>query len=361
MSNLHGGNIDFFSNKYGVDKKNLIDFSGNINPLGVSPYLRMHLLNNINLITTYPDISYKELRLSIEGYSGVCHEKILVGNGTTELISLFIKTINPTNSMIIVPAYSEYVRELNNIGAKVKLFKLFEEDDFKINVDKLILEINESIQLLIICNPNNPTGSVIGEADISKILDKCLENDVYLMIDETYVEFCSDEIYNNSAKLIEKYSNLFIIRGTSKFFSIPGLRLGYAFCNNPRIIQKINDNKIPWSVNSLAASAGVVIFKDYDFILKTKNLIATERKKMITEIRNFGSAKVYNSNANFILIKLLNSDKNSECVFIELMRRNILVREASSFDFLNDSFIRFCILSPENNQLLLEALRDLIT
>ena len=189
---FHGSDLEKIEEIYGIKKEEIVSFSANVNPLGVSPLLRTTLADKIDAITTYPDREYTSLRKCIAAYCGTDHENVIVGNGSTELISLFIQIEHPKKAMIIGPTYSEYEREISLGGGTTLYYPLREKDDFRLDVNDFISHLNENIDLLVICNPNNPTSSCITSTDMRRILDACKEYDIYVMVDETYVEFAEN-------------------------------------------------------------------------------------------------------------------------------------------------------------------------
>ncbi len=224
---MHGGDLDAIERIYGIPKNEISDFSGNINPLGFPPKAAKKLAENISIVCNYPDKKYQTLRDSISKYTGASPENIVVGNGSTELISTFIKSVNAKKAVIMGPAYSEYENAVKLVGSDYKYFELREDEGFKLNIDRLLKELDESIGLFIACNPNNPTGTAILTEDMEKILIHCKANGISVMVDETYIEFSDSLQKIYSIPLAAKYDNLFVIRGISKFFAAPGLRLGY--------------------------------------------------------------------------------------------------------------------------------------
>lgn len=357
---FHGSDLERVAEHYHIDKDAIINFSGNVNPLGLSTNVLQQLSKHIDLIAKYPDRDYAELRRSIGQYIHVDSEGIIVGNGSTELISLFIKALHPNNALIIGPTYSEYEREIYINDGRSKYFPLLEEDDFNIGLDHLKDHLTDEVDLLVICNPNNPTSSAITRHDLRIILDHCLEWDIDVLIDETYVEFVPvvDDI--SAVSLTGFYPNLFIIRGVSKFFAAPGLRLGYGICGNPSMVHKINSMKNPWTINSLAAYAGELMLQDKAYIESTRTLIHNEQRRLTQILKQWKDVTVYPAYANFILIKLLNPEHTSHQVFDQLIQQGLMVRDASSFPFLSNRFIRFCILKPEDNDRLMTALRKIL-
>ncbi len=353
---FHGSDLEKIEEIYGIKKEEIVSFSANVNPLGVSPLLRTALADRIDAITSYPDREYTSLRKCIANYCNTDYENIIVGNGSTELISLFIQVEHPKKAMIIGPTYSEYEREISLGGGTTLYYPLKEKDDFRLNVDDFIAHLNESIDLLVICNPNNPTSSCITQANMRRILDACKEHDIYVMVDETYVEFAENMAEIDSIPLTNYYNNIVILRGTSKFFAAPGLRLGYAITGNRDLIKSINTRKNPWTINSLAVVAGEIMFKDQDYILATKKLITSERARMFNALNASPDYKVYQPSGNFILAKILRDDLTSQDLFDKAIRRKMMIRDCSTFPFLDEKYIRFCIMNPEDNDRLLDCL-----
>lgn len=353
---FHGSDLEKIEAIYGIKKEEIISFSANVNPLGVSPLLRNTLAEKIDAITSYPDREYTSLRKCIAAYCGTDYENVIVGNGSTELISLFIQIEHPKKAMIIGPTYSEYEREIALGGGTTLYYSLKEKDDFKLNVEDFISRLNEDIDLLVICNPNNPTSSCITRKDMRHILDACKEHDIYVMVDETYVEFADNMSEIDSVPLTNYYNNIIILRGTSKFFAAPGLRLGYAITGNRNLIKEINVRKNPWTINSLAVIAGETMFHDTDYINATRALICAERKRCYDALQASSVFKVYAPSGNFLLARILRDDITSEDLFDRTIREKMMIRDCSTFPFLDNKYIRFCFMNPEDNSRLLECL-----
>jgi threonine-phosphate decarboxylase len=355
---FHGSDLEKIEEIYGIRKEEIVSFSANVNPLGVSPLLRSTLSEKIDAITTYPDREYTSLRKCIAAYCNTDYTNIIVGNGSTELISLFIQIEHPKKAMIIGPTYSEYEREISLGGGTTLYYPLLEKDDFVLNTEDFIAHLNESIELLVICNPNNPTSSSITNKQMRCILDACKQLDIYVMVDETYVEFADNMHEISSIPLTNDYNNIVILRGTSKFFAAPGLRLGYAITGNHDLIKAINTRKNPWTINSLAVVAGETMFSDNAYIDATKNLISSERTRICKLLSASSDYKFYPPSGNFILLRILRDDVTSQELFDRAIRQKMMIRDCSTFPFLNDKFIRFCIMNPDDNDRLLRCLLD---
>ncbi|MCX4318626.1 histidinol-phosphate transaminase [Lachnospiraceae bacterium 38-14] len=346
---FHGSDLEKIEEVYKIPKESIISFSANVNPLGISPSLKNTLSQHLDAITAYPDREYTSLRTCIANYVRSEAENIIVGNGSTELISLFIQIERPKKAMIIGPTYSEYEREIFLGGGTTHYYPLKEKDDFRLDLEDFKEHLNESIDLLVICNPNNPTSSAISRQEMRGILDVCKQYDIFVMVDETYVEFADNVGDTTSIPLTNYYNNIIILRGTAKFFAAPGLRLGYAVTGNHDLIKAINTRKNPWTINSLAVIAGELMFTDQEYIEKTRELILAERKRIYKKFAESGMFKVYPPNANFLLAKILKDDITSQDLFDRAIRRGMMIRDCSTFPFLDQKYIRFCFMMPEDN------------
>lgn len=355
---FHGSDLEKIEQVYGIKKENIISFSANVNPLGISPNMRQTLSKHLDAITTYPDREYTSLRHCIAEYIHSDSENIIVGNGSTELISLFIQIEHPKKAMILGPTYSEYEREIFLGGGTTHYYPLKEADDFRLHLSDFTEHLNENIDLLVICNPNNPTSSVINRTQMRQILDVCKQYDIFVMVDETYVEFADNMEEITSVSLTNYYNNIIILRGTSKFFAAPGLRLGYAVTGNHDLIKSINTRKNPWTINSLAVIAGELMFRDEEYIQKTRELIAAERKRIYQTLQESPDFKAYPPNANFVLAKILRDDITSSDLFERAIKQGLMIRDCSTFPFLDQKYIRFCFMNPKDNQRLLNCLLD---
>ena len=355
---FHGSDLEKIEAIYHIKKEDITSFSANVNPLGISPLLRQELANNIDAITTYPDREYNSLRGAISEYIDIPMKDIAVGNGSTELISLFMKLIKPKKALILGPTYSEYERELSLCGSSVLYHRLKESEAFKLNLAALEQQLNHNIDLLVICNPNNPTSQAIKTDTMRDILDLCKQYGIYVLVDETYVEFAPNYEEITAVNFTGYYSNLIILRGISKFFAAPGLRLGYAICGNEDLLKELNQLKNPWTINSLAAIAGEIMFRDEDYIKKSRDYINKEREYVLSAISNFSHAKYYEPMGNFILIKILDQVTTSSQLFDTCMKQGLMIRDCSSFPFLDNSYIRFCFMSHEKNEELLHILKQ---
>lgn len=358
---FHGSDLETVERIYHLKKEEIVSFSSNVNPLGISQKLRETLAEHLDAIASYPDREYTKLRECIASYIGSRPEHIIVGNGATELISLFIQTLRPKKALIPAPTYSEYEREIALGGGAVLYYPLRERDEFRLEIEGFCGALNDSIDLLVLCNPNNPTSSAISRSGLRRILDACRKHRIFVMVDETYVEFAPDEAAITAVPLTAEYENLILLRGTSKFFAAPGLRLGYAVTGNQNTANAVNTRKNPWTINSLAEIAGRLMFTDKEYISRTKALISSERTRMLNVLNSWDFVKCYPPSGNFILMRSLCERVTAGTLFDRCIRKGLMIRDCSSFPGLDGSYVRFCVMMPKDNDRLLPAMREVFS
>ena len=356
---FHGSDIEKICEVYHLDPKNIIKFGANVNPLGLSENVKQQLASRLDILSSYPDRDYTTLRNTISEYCNVPAEFILPGNGSSELIALLIQERNPKHTLILGPTYSEYSRELSFSGSTQEYYHLREEDNFVLNVDDLCQTLEGNYDFLIICNPNNPTSSAITREDLKKLLTFCAEKNIFVMIDETYVEFAPDISEITAVTLTKEFTNLMVLRGVSKFYAAPGMRLGYGITGNLDFLKKMKEKQVPWSLNSLGALAGELMLQDKDYIHRTRELILSERTRLLQALAEIPTYKTYPAYANFILLKIQKPVLTSYDVFDACIRQGLMIRDCSSFECLDGEYIRFCIMNPEDNTRLLNILSSL--
>ena len=355
---FHGSDTAAVAAFYHIPEDEIVCFGANVNPLGLSDTLKADLAAHLDLLSSYPDRNYTALKKVIGTYCHIFPEHVIVGNGSTELISLLIQTRKPQKTLILGPTYSEYGRELDLVGSSVHTYLLKEADQFHLDIHAFCEEIKKGYDLVILCNPNNPTSSALRTAEIQAILDCCHDTDSFLMIDETYVEFAPDISEITSMSLIRSYDNLMILRGISKFYAAPGLRLGYGATSNRQFLQDLLLMQNPWSLNSLGAYAGEKMLQDQDYIQRTRELILSERERMCAELSKTDALTIYPAYANFVLVKINKEGVTSADVFEFLIKRGLMVRDCTSFKELGGEYFRFCIMAPEDNERLVQGIRD---
>ena len=351
MNNLgHGADLEYMANIYKKDTSKIIDFSSNINPI-IIDNIEKYIIESIDKCRSYPDIHYTNLRKNISKYINIKPEFIIPGNGATEIIYLLMKSIK-NRIAILNPTFSEYERSARLNNLEVINLNLMKDNDFNIDLSNIVENIDK-FDSLFICNPNNPNGKV---KNLDFLVDIIVKHNKLLIIDETFMEFVEDEAKYSLIKYIDKYENIFILKAVTKFFGLPGLRLGYGITSNKEIIKNIYKYKEPWTINSFAENLSNYIFFDKEYLKKSKSYYIKERNYMLKELKRIDKLYAYDTDTNFILIKLkgLKSYKLKEKLFKEA---DILIRDASNFIGLDDSFIRVAIKSHKENEIFINELK----
>ena len=380
---FHGGNIYKVFREKNI--KEILDYSSNINPYGIPESLKSRIIENLEILERYPDPDYVELREKLANLNNVNLSDIILGNGATEIIFLFMKVINPKKILIVSPTFGEYERavkateisgdtvslsssngdnkNIENKKIEIEYFELKESDDFKLNIGNLKNELENKYDLLIICNPNNPTGKFLKLAQTEEILKECNKYNTKLFIDEAFIEFLEDGMKESIINTEGNKKNLFVTRAFTKFFAIPGLRLGYGMYFDKELEQKISEKKEPWSVNNIAELAGLTVLDDTEYIEKTLKWITKEKIYMYEKLNEISGIKVYETEVNFITgkidEKLFSEGLNVKVLREKMLEQGILIRDASNFKFLDERFFRLAIKDRTSNDRVIEAMKEI--
>ena len=351
--NFHGGYVHNFSQK-------LLDFSSNINPLGVPDSFKAALQCNMEEFTKYPDINYIELRKAIGKYLAVEDISFIVpGNGAVELLYKTIQQSGKSRLISLKPTFSEYSRAALQCGMEYNAVDAFDSEYQDIDIEKILHKADHN-SAVVICNPNNPTGTLIFKSKLMQLVEGLKEKGALLIIDEAFMEFTLGYPDNSMLNELDKFDNLLVVKAATKFFGMPGIRLGYAISHNLKLVNKIRESIEPWNVNTAAVIAGCSMLKDSDYILNSKSWIAAERKNMFNDLNNIKGIKVYPSATNFHLIKLLHESLDAWQLKEKLLEKNILIRTPEGFEGLDGRYVRLAVKRAEDNKILVEVFKNII-
>lgn len=356
---FHGSDLEVIAKRYNMSIESIIPYASNVNPMGMSPLARQALLDNVDAISSYPERDYATLREHIANYTKAQPEQMILGSGTSDLIRLTFETVKPERTLIVGPTYGEYARMAQLSGSAVETYMLQNLDDFEMDVDMFTKALNDTIDMLILCNPNNPTSKLLSRGQLDTILNACLSHDIFVMIDEAYVEFVKDVDMATAIPLTRKYDNLIVLRSVSKFFAAPGIRFGYAITANEDFLASAANGKTPWNVNTFACVAGVM-FEDEHYINLTRSLIQTERNLIFSAMSTRKTIKVFKPDTNFILIKLLKEDQTASDVFDYCIQKGLMIRDCSDYEGLGSKYVRFCFLKPEQNDNMVNTILEIV-
>ncbi len=330
----HGGQIYDSAGNAG----DWLDFSANINPLGLSEKILRTLTENLRGVVNYPDPNAAELKRAISNRYDVPENNLVLLNGAAEFFYLYFNATRPKRVIIPVPSFSEYERAARAACCDVEFFITKPEENFSLDVEKLRADC------VILGRPNNPTGNLIS---LEKILQ--LAEVASVVVDESFIDFINVE---SARKFIsEKIS---VVQSLTKIFAIPGLRLGFAVVEG-NLARRLNLSKDVWNVNFLAQKAGVAALSDEDFLRRTRAWLATEKKFFIERLGNLRGVKIFQPSANFILFK----HERAEEILDSLRREKILLRSCANFAGLDKFYLRSAIKSREENLRLFNALEKI--
>ncbi len=340
---VHGGDVWRYS-------RTIIDFSANVNPLGPSKKVLEAIAEAASEVTSYPS-SGKELYHALAERHGVRPECVVLGNGSSELIKAFCEVFLSRGDTAIIPqpTFSEYEYFSALYGARIREVLIPPVGNADINSLR-------DVKAVFLCNPNNPTGGSTPLKGIESLAEEAERAGCVLLVDEAYVEFSE---LKSASQLVETFKNLVILRSMTKFYSIPGLRFGYAITSQEvaRYLKKVLP---PWNVNTIAMRAALAALEDEEFIRRSRWYLAGEKEHLFAELSRMPALRVYPSEANFFLINIRKTGMSSKEMKARLAEKGFLIRDCSSFRHLGEEHIRICVRRREDNQRLLSAMEELL-
>lgn len=330
----HGGQVYDAAGKAG----DWLDFSANINPLGLSEKILQTLEENLRGIVNYPDPQAAELKRAIANRYDVPEKNLVLLNGAAEFFYLYFNAMRPARVIIPVPSFSEYERAARAAGCDVKYFFTKAAESFSIDVDKLEATANDCV---IIGRPNNPTGNLISTEEILRLAEVAS-----VIVDESFIDFLDVESVKKFAS-----ERIAVVQSLTKIFAIPGLRLGFAVVEE-NLATRLNLSKDVWNVNFLAQKAGVVALSDEEFLRRTRAWLEVEKKFFVDRLSNLRGVEVFAPTVNFVLFR----HEQAERILKDLRREKILLRSCANFVGLDNTYLRSAIRSREENLNLFNAL-----
>ena len=345
-----GGNIYRLAEELKMQERQVMDFSASANPLGVSKKIKAELRRHLKFLNHYPDTDTRRLRKRLSQYHGIDPETILCGNGSTELIHLTARVLNPKKVLVTAPTYSGYERAVRiSSGTQVASFRLQKENNFDIEPDALIqaMEGELSCDMVFLCNPNNPTGRLLKREDVKRIAEAAKEIRCYLIVDEAFIDYCPED---SVMKYAGENPYLIVMRTMAHFHALSGLRIGYGVFPHD-LVRRLREDKEPWTVNSLAQKAAVVALQDKVYRKETFSLLKQEKRLLEKNFKKLG-IEVLPSDTNFYLLRTPDAVEISK----HLKQRGILVRDCSDFRGLDNSYMRVAVKSHKENSILIREL-----
>lgn len=347
----HGGNVFAIARQLGCPPEEIVDFSASINPLGPAPGVREAVAAAFDRLGHYPDSDCAPLAAALARYHGILAENVCVANGSTELIYLLPLLVPGKRALLVAPPFSEYARALTRGGWEVEYFPLFPEEGFRLDRERLARRLDREIDLLLLANPGNPTGALVERVALVEVLEFCGALGIFAVVDEAFMDFCEGK---SVKRYVAEREGALVLRSMTKFFALPGLRLGYGI-GAPETVARLAALREPWSVNTLAQVAGLASLSDAEYIRRTREETTEERGRLAAGLALLPGVKVYPSAANYLLVELTGGAAASG-VADRLLGERLLIRECGNFVGLSERFVRVAVRGREENGRLLAAL-----
>jgi threonine-phosphate decarboxylase len=338
----HGGDI------YG-NPQVVLDFSVNINPLGMPDEVRRALVSHVDDCIHYPDPQCRELRAAIALHENVPEDMILCGNGAADLIYRLCFALNPRKALVCAPTFSEYERALEQVGCHVAHHVLKVENQFTLTAD-IVDRLAPDIDVIFLCNPNNPTGRLIQDDLLERVLRRACQNSTKIVVDECFLDFTEGI---STKRYLNEIPGLIVLKAFTKIYAMAGLRLGYLLCSNEELLNKVNAATQCWSVSVPAQIAGVAALSCDGWQDRICRIVTDERSYLSECLGKLGIT-VYASDANFLLLQ------SKLPLYEPLLNRGILIRPCENFRGLDASYYRIGIKTRHENIRLLQTLGEIL-
>ncbi len=346
----HGGKVFQAAADLAVPVEQIADFSANINPLVDAAKLRQWAAGCWQKALHYPAVDYLELRRALAEYHAISADFIVVDNGATPLIDAVVRALQISRARIVAPTFGEYEKALLNNGVQIEIVDC--AADYRVDLTRLFDSV-EQTDLIFLCTPNNPTGEQIARRDLVAQLTH-LPKTTFCLVDESFLSFTESGERNSMSHLLERFENLIVLRSATKFFAIPGLRMGYALTANAALRDRLLKILPIWRVNCIAETVVVNALGDSAFHAAARAYIGAQRKYLCEQLTALGMV-VYPSDANFILFK---STFNLD-LYPLLYRRGVLIRRCQNYRGLTADHYRIAVKDEASNRRLIENLKEI--
>ncbi len=343
-----------------LEQYETVYYNQNLNPMGVPGSVKRALLSNVDNVNRYPEDYYTVLKDKIAAYAGCDSSQVVLGSGSSDLLRLYIALLAPKKAVILEPSSKEYTKLLSIYGVETVSYKLDEGKSYQLDIDDFTSTLDDSVDMIILSNPNNPTSKVISRESVEKIAKVCKDKDIFLLVDEMYIEFVENYSDCTSVPLISNYDNMAIIRSVSKFFCVPGLRLAYAIMNNEDNMAIISLTSTPNNISVLTAAACIDMFSDTGYMEQSRSMIYTERNLIYSAMSTCKNLMLVKPDANFMLAKILKDDISSSSIAAHCNLKGLVIRTCDDIPGLDHKYIRFCFMKPEQNDLLVNTILELL-
>lgn len=345
----HGGNIYKKARELNIPEQDILDFSANISPLGVPEGVKRKMIEAMDGIIHYPDPDCTDLREAIGKFDRVNPDHVLCGNGGADLLFRMALGLKPKKVLLPVPAFVEYEEALRSVDAEITYFYM--EEDFRVKAN-LLDAMTKEHDMLVLCNPNNPTGLLVERELLISVLQKAKELGMKVLLDECFLEIYPGEQEYTLKGYLEEFPNLMILKSFTKLYAIPGVRLGYLLCSDKDTLLTLKKCGQAWSVSHFAQAAGLAALEEREYREAAIRTIAEENTYMKEELSKL-PIRLYEGVVNYFFFRSPGDDSLDK----RMEKHGIMIRNCSNYVNLGKDYFRVAVKSHEENIKLLEALR----
>lgn len=346
------------NNQLRLEQYETVLYNANMSPLGIPKSVSKAIEEHASSIGRYPSEYYGELKKAISNYAGCAEEHIVLGTGSVDMLKLYMALLAPQKAMIPVPSSTIYESVLTAYGCETDYYELPLNNNYKLDIADFVGHLDSSYDVVIIGNPNNPTSQIIARDDMETLAAACEALEIFLIIDEMYIEFAEKYEELTAIPLVADYENIAVLRSVSKFFAVPGLRLAYSVMNNETNMAIINLTSSSDNISTLTAAACTAMFKDKEFIEQTRSTVFTERNLIYSAMSSNKHLRLFKPYGNFMLVQIMKDGVNASQLAATCNLKGLVIRNCSDFRGLDDSFIRFCFMNPKQNDLLVNTIME---
>lgn len=347
---VHGGDWAGYQAQYG---RMPLDFSANISPLGLPAGVAKAIVEALPAQERYPDPLCRALCTAIGETFRLPSEWILCGNGAADLIWRLALARRPHKALVLAPTFAEYAAALNSADCAVEQHLLLPENEFRLGRD-ILSKIRRDTDLVLLCEPNNPTGITTAPSLLMEILQRCRACGALLVVDECFNEFLEDPKAHTLKSFLPEYPNLVILRAFTKRYAMAGLRLGYAMSSNGELLDQMRRSGQPWAVSGLAQAAGIAALQENEYSQALHALIGRERPRLAVGLTALG-CRVIPGEANYLLF-FCDAPELTE----RLRQNGVLIRDCSNYPGLQPGWYRAAVRGREENDAFLKALKEVL-
>jgi len=350
---VHGGQLRQIAERFGIPQSHLLDFSANINPDGPPPVVLSTLrasLNDVSMLTDYPDLQQTELKQSIARYADIGTQNIAVANGFVPLLEATLRTLPIRRCLLPVPAFVEYHKTLTRAGIEISFHALSAESSFNYNLEAMLAGQHDAI---LLANPQNPSGVCHDAAIVRDLIARAAKKNMYVLLDEAFIDYVPEHSLTTAT---DHFPNLIVFRSVTKFHGIPGLRVAYAV-SNPSLSISLAENLPPWPITTLASRAVSAALGDQGYADRSRTTNIERRTGLQQELEKLGLI-LYPSAANFVLFRL--SSEVDPVAFWQhmIVEHHIVLRACTNYEALPAGHLRVAVRTKEENYCLIEALAE---